>query len=319
MSRLASLDLGTNTLRLLIAEASKGNILFPILTKRAITRLGEGLHKNGLIKAQAIKRSLEVLDDFSKIINYYKVEKVFAVSTSVAREAKNTKEFIAQILERTGIPVRILTGSEEAELTLKGVFSVIKRIAPKSLIFDIGGGSTEFILTKDTSPIKLASIRLGVVHLAENLITSDPPTPRELSHLRSTIKDHLQSFDFTQDIIRGTNSSPAASQFSLIGTAGTVTTLAAIDQQMKLYDPLKINNYQLTREVLEKIYLQLICSSIAQRKTIPGLEEGRAEVIIPGTAIVLEIMDYFRIDQLTVSDAGLLEGILLKAQHPDGK
>lgn len=314
MSLLASLDLGTNTFRLLIAEVIDSDRLAPILIKRAITRLGEGLYKNGTIQPQAIERSLEVVEHFSKIIQHYKVEKVFAVSTSVAREAKNGKEFITQVFERTGIPVRILTGFEEAQLALKGVFSVVDRITLKSLVFDIGGGSTEFILTKGIVPIKITSISLGVVYLAENLIRSDPPTSGELLYLRKYIRDCLQQSKFTKDIFNDKSSSTTSMQSSLIGTAGTVTTLAAIDQQMERYDPLKINNHSLSRETIENIYHQLNCSSLAERRTIPGLEKGRETVIVPGAAIVLEIMEHFRFNQISVSDAGLLEGILLDAQ-----
>ena len=314
MSLLASLDLGTNTFRLLIAEVIDSNRLVPILIKRTITRLGEGLHKNGTIQPHAIERSLKVVEHFSKIIKQYKVEKIIAVSTSVAREAKNGKEFIAQVFKRTEIPVRILTGFEEAQLTLKGVFSAVDRITKKCLLFDIGGGSTEFILTEEIVPITITSISLGVVYLAENLIRSDPPTSRELSYLRKNIKDCLQQLDFTKDIFCNKSSSTTSTQCSLIGTAGTVTTIAAIDQQMERYDPLKINNHRLSRETIENIYHQLSCSSLAARRAIPGLEEGRETVIVPGAAIVLEIMDHFRFNQITVSDAGLLEGILLDAQ-----
>ena len=314
MSLFASLDLGTNTLRLLIAEITDSNAISPILVKSEITQLGEGLKKNASIQPQATKRSLKVLEDFSKIIDYYNVEKVFAVTTSAAREAKNGQDFIDQIYKRTGIQARILTGSEEAELTLKGVFSVVDRTQSRNLVFDIGGGSTEFILTEGISPIKTTSISLGVLHLLENLITSDPPALRELTYLRKYINNSLQVNDITHYINRYKFSTTFPAQSFLIGTAGTVTTLAAIDQKMEEYDPQKINNYILTSEAVENIYRQLCILSIAERRTIPGLEKGREAVIVPGAAIVIEIMDHFKFNQLIVSDAGLLEGILLDAQ-----
>lgn len=204
MSLLASLDIGTNTFRLLIAEVTDSDTLLPIVTKRVITRLGEGLCENGTIQPHAMERGVEVVEYFSQIINQHKVEKVFAVSTSVARKAKNGDKFIAQVYERTGIAIKILTGFEEALLTLKGVFSVVDDITQKSLLFDIGGGSTEFILTENNFPVKIVSISLGVVYLAENLIRSDPPTSRELSYLRNTIKDSLQSIEINQEIINST-------------------------------------------------------------------------------------------------------------------
>lgn len=314
MSLLASIDLGTNTFRLLIAEVTDSKTLVPIVTKRAITRLGEGIDSNGTILPHAIERGMGVIENFSQIISQHNVEDILAVSTSVARVAKNVEAFTARVFERTGISVRILTGFEEALLTLKGIFSVVANITQKSLLFDIGGGSTEFILTEDTNPVQIASIGLGVVHLAESLITSDPPTPGDISCLRNNIKNSLQSLKFKKDnMYISINTTPC----SLIGTAGTVTTLAAIDQQLERYDPLKINNYILSRETIEHIYHRLSYLSTAERRSIPGLEKGREALILPGAAIVLEIMEHFRFNQVTVSDAGLLEGILLDAQAPD--
>ncbi len=199
-------------------------------------------------------------------------------------------------------------------MTLKGVFSVFDRAPTRSLVFDIGGGSTELILTEGNNIVKTASIRLGVVHLAENLITTDPPAARELSYLRKYINNSIVLSDFTIDNRLDKSYRANSMQFPLIGTAGTVTTLAAIDQQMEQYDPLEINNYKLTREAIENIYHRLNTLPISERRKIPGLEEGREVVIIPGTAMVLEIMDYFRFNKLIVSDAGLLEGILLDTQ-----
>ena len=314
MPLLASLDLGTNTFRLLIAKVTDSNTLVPIVTKRVIVRLGEGVDRNGTIQPHAFETGIKAIKHFSQTINRHKVEKVYAVSTSVARVAKNGEEFIAKVLEQTGIPVRIVSGFEEALLTLKGIFSAVDCTTHKSLLFDIGGGSTELILTEDNVPVQIASIGLGVVHLAESLITTNPPTLEDLLSLRNSIKNLLHSVDFNRDIL---NSIIDKSQCSLIGTAGTVTTLAAIDQQLERYDPQKINNYRLSLNTVEDIYHLLSSTSLDERKAIIGLDEGREAVILPGAAIVLEIMDYFNFDQLTVSDAGLLEGILLDALVPD--
>jgi exopolyphosphatase/guanosine-5'-triphosphate,3'-diphosphate pyrophosphatase len=313
MSPVASLDLGTNTFRLLIADVISRNRLSPLFTKRAITRLGEGFAQQGLIQPPAINRSMEVLEDFAKIIDHYQVEKVCAVATSVIREADNGEAFTHQIYERTGIEVRTLSGFEEAQLTLKGVLSAVEPRTTNALVFDIGGGSTEFILTEATRPLKTESIALGVVFLAETLLTSDLPTTQELSLLSTTIRKHLSLIDWP-DTLRTSVPSENLPPFSLIGTAGTVTTLAAIDQKMEIYDPRTINNYHLSRDTLLNIYHRLTTVTAAQRTAVPGLEKGREVVIIPGTAIVLEIMNLFRCTHLIVSDAGLLEGILLDKQ-----
>lgn len=317
MSPVASLDLGTNTFRLLIAEFSEKDGLKPIVIKRAITRLGEGLYQNEFLNPSAIKKSLDVIKGFSSLINHHQVEKVFAVSTSVLRVAKNSKEFTTQVFEQTGIPVRILTGVEEAQLTLKGVLSVMDFITFKSMIFDIGGGSTEFILTEDSIPINTSSVSLGVVHLAEKFLISDPISSQEVISLNNYIKDIIELTDIKYDLSTILSSPASPAQSSLIGTAGTVTTIAAIAQQMEQYDPEKINNYILSRETIENIYHRLTLSSLEERKEITGLEEGREAVIVPGVAIALEIMNHFGFNQITVSDAGLLEGILLDSYSTD--
>ena len=313
MSPLASLDLGTNTFRLLIADGISRDRLSPLLTKRAITRLGEGFAKRRLIQPSAMSRSMAVLYDFARIIDHYQVENVFAVATSVFREAANGEAFIQQIYEETGIPVRTLSGGEEARLTLKGVLSAVEQRAKNALVFDIGGGSTEFILTEDTRPLTTESIPLGVVFLSETYPPSDPPTTGELSRLSATIRKHLSLIDF-HDALTALVPAAGPSSLSLIGTAGTVTTLAAIDQKMEIYDPENINNYRLSRETLITLYQRLTAMTALQRTALPGLEKGREAVIIPGTAIVLEIMNLFKCNHLTVSDAGLLEGILLDSK-----
>ena len=308
MSRVASLDLGTNTFRLLIADCKEDGTLMPLLRKRVITRLGEGFHLKGRIQSQAVNRARKALKSFSPILDDYQVEQTFAVATSVAREAENGGSITRELSKESGIPIRILTGIEEANLTLKGVFSVLPEVARLSLVVDIGGGSTELILSEDFQPVKTESIDLGVVHLAEQLITSDPPSERDLDLLHHQIRE-----DLSLNTVSGylATSSLDKNSLSLIGTAGTVTTLAAIDQELSDYDPVKINNYPLSRETLKAIYTRITTLPLSERSGIAGLEKGREDLIIPGTAILLEIMDLFQSSALTVSDAGLLEGILI--------
>ena len=309
MSRVASLDLGTNTFRLLIADLTDGGNLIPLLRKRVITRLGEGFHKDGLIQPNAVNRARKALLSFSSLLHDYQVEQVSAVATSVVREAANGEKITENLYKQTGIAIRTLTGIEEAHLTLKGVFSVLQDREKLSLLVDIGGGSTELTLSEDSIPIKAESINLGVVHLAEQLITSDPPSEQDLSLLHEQIRKHLSNNSVSEYLAAA---SSTQHPLSLIGTAGTVTTLAAIDQGLSDYDPLKINNYPLSRTTLETIYTQLTTLPLSERAAIPGLEKGREDLIIPGTAILLEIMSRFQCTDLIVSDAGLLEGILLE-------
>jgi exopolyphosphatase/guanosine-5'-triphosphate,3'-diphosphate pyrophosphatase len=309
MPRVASLDLGTNTFRLLIADLTDRGDLTPLLRKRVITRLGEGLHKDGTIQPHAVNRAANALLSFSSILDDYQAEQVFAVATSALREAKNGETITHILHSQTGIPIRTLTGREEAHLTLKGVFSAVQVREKLSLVVDIGGGSTELTLSEDTLPVKTDSINLGVVHLTEGLLTSDPPSQQNLDLLHEQIRKNLSSNSITEYLAAAASTQHP---LTLIGTAGTVTTLAAIDQRLVDYDPLRINNYSLSRTALKTIYTQLTSLPLSERALIPGLEKGREDLIVPGTAILLEIMNRFQCTDLMVSDAGLLEGILLE-------
>jgi exopolyphosphatase/guanosine-5'-triphosphate,3'-diphosphate pyrophosphatase len=208
----------------------------------------------------------------------------------------------------------VLSGAEEARLTLTGVLSSV-RADGLCLIVDIGGGSTELILSRDGLPLHTTSIRLGVVHLSEELLQNDPPSQPELLSLKSKIHDRLDlalAHDFSSAL-------PALSpsSVSLIGTAGTITTLAAIDLKLTQYDPARITNHCLSRSAIEAIFHRLAGMRCDQRATVAGLEEGREDLIIPGTALLLTIMNRFGCETITVSDGGLLEGILIDAyRHP---
>lgn len=316
-SKHASIDIGTNTLRLLIAEIDNKN-LQPVYLKRIITRLGGDYKEDIGISATAQERTIRALEFFSEKIREYGVKEATAVATSVVRRAKNKKEFLENVLKRTGIDVKIISGDEEARLSLLGVLSVIKTAAPpplspstrgtgggaaKCLVVDIGGGSTEFIATNGGKMMGAWSMEMGVVHLTENYLKTDPPSKEELNAMENEIKAVIAKLkDLVNRLLP-----PAV----FVGTAGTITTLAAIDQGLEKYDPEKINNYILSYGTIKKIYQHLASLPLKQREKILSLEKGREDIIIPGAAIALKAMEAFGFDKITVSDAGLLEGILL--------
>ena len=327
--RWASIDIGTNTLRLLIADIDnkipkrRDKKLKPIIVKRIITRLGGDYTEQGGIDREAKERTIGALKIFSEKIKEYHVKQVTAVATSVVRRARNREEFLKNVFEQTGIKVDIISGDEEARLALLGVLSVIRvgtdfisqrRTVSRCLVIDIGGGSTEFIAVDSGKIIGAWSMEMGVVHLTEKYIKTDPPTRSELDameteieriicDLRSTIYDLV--FFNPKSEIRNSESE------IFVGTAGTITTLAAIDQKLEKYESDKINNYILSYEAIKKIYHHLASLPLEQREEILSLEKGREDIIIPGAAIVLKAMKMFGFDKMTVSDAGLLEGILL--------
>lgn len=305
MSNLcASIDIGTNTLRLLIAETHNKK-LQPFFLQRIITRLGGDYKEDIGISAAAEERTISALGVFAEKIKEYDIKEIKAVATSVVRRAKNKKKFLKNVLEKTGLNVRVITGEEEARLSLLGVLSVIGNGNKKCLVVDIGGGSTEFIKVDAGKMICAWSMEMGVVHLTENYLKTDPPAHNELDAMENEINGTIEDL---KGLIKKDDFLSSA---VFIGTAGTITTLAAIDMRLEKYDPEKINNYILSCRAVKKIYRHLASLPLKQREELLSLEKGREDIIIPGAAIVLKAMEGFGFDKITVSDAGLLEGILL--------
>ena len=307
--RWASIDIGTNTLRLLIADIDNKR-LKSVFLKRIITRLGGGYTKTAGITDEAQERTIKALKLFSEKLKEYRVEEVRAVATSVVRRAKNREEFLGGVREQTGLEVSTISGDEEARLSLRGVLSVIGHHNKRCLVVDIGGGSTEFIAVADGKMAGAWSLEMGVVHLTEEYLKTDPPTPYELNAMENEIKGVIANLKdlMSQSLPSAFSLEPSA---LFIGTAGTITTLAAIDQGLEKYEPDKINNYILKYTAIKKIYKHLASLHLRQREEILSLEKGREDIIIPGAAIVLKAMEAFGFSSITVSDAGLLEGILI--------
>ncbi len=301
--RTASIDIGTNTVRLLICANSPGNKPKKLYIDRVITRLGEGFSQNRHFIAQsATDRTISALNKFSEIIKEYQATKIRAVATSVVRESENGPEFVRKAQYETGIKIDVISGKEEAELTVMGVLNSIKAKTREYLIFDIGGGSTEYVYTLNSRILNQKSIRMGVVHLTEEFLTSDIESPDEIAKLSLIIENILHKE--LQDFKIADKSEPF-----LIGTAGTPTTLAAMQLRLTKYNPELINNHILTRAWISETLDQLIKIPIKDRANIPGLEKGREDLIITGSLILLKTMDRFSANELIVSDGGVLEGI----------
>ncbi len=311
MPKFASIDIGTNTLRLLIAEAGPKRTLRPLVYKRVITRLGAGFAETGRIGPDPMERTLRALEGFSALIETEGVERTFAVATSVVRSAANGGALLAAISERTGLEVRVISGEEEARLTVTGVLAVIGR-PPKVLVMDIGGGSTEFVAVAGGDISGAWSMDLGVVHLSENFLSSDPPLKAELNAMEAEIDRNIEEL---KALMAGDGADPL--EFSgpkgavFAGTAGTVTTLAAIDMGLEEYDPARVNNYILPIERIERMYRRFLSMKAAGRESLPGMEKGRGDLIVPGAAISIHTMRAFDFREMRVSDAGLLEGVIL--------
>jgi exopolyphosphatase/guanosine-5'-triphosphate,3'-diphosphate pyrophosphatase len=301
--RIASIDIGTNTFRLLVSETGDGASLKKLYICREITRLGEGLAPGKMvINPNAMDRSLKALSGFSVKLKEYGVGKLRAVATSAVRESLNGQDFIRKVEAETGIPVDVISGDEEARLTVRGVLNSVSFGTPDCLIYDIGGGSTEYIYIEGGEIRDIASTGLGVVRLTEKYLGGETDTESDIASLnldvRGTITEGLSSFPSTD-----------RENLTLIGTAGTPTTLAAIELGLKKYDPSLVNNFVLTRGMIETMLKTLLSLPKSERTRVPGLERGREDLIISGISIVLNTMERFSATSMVVSDAGLLEGV----------
>ncbi|HLB24991.1 MAG TPA: hypothetical protein VJM83_01550 [Nitrospirota bacterium] len=304
MALLASIDVGSNTVRLLVAEAANGRIVREALNLREITRVGEGLKKGGRLNAQARARTLAVLKDYAARLKELGVEGVSAVATEALRVAADSAAFIADVRDETGLEIEIISGEEEARRTLKGVKAGIGGLGyeGKKLLVDIGGGSTEFILTADWEGHKSISLPLGAVSLYERFLVNDPPTTLELAELENHCFGQLSPLD--RFLGEGRPS-------VLVGTAGTITTLAAVDMAMDAYDPVKVTGHAMKRETVAVLMSRFAGLPKENRKLLAGLEPGREDIILSGTVLLGTIMDRAKADGIVVCDFGLREGNLL--------
>jgi exopolyphosphatase / guanosine-5'-triphosphate,3'-diphosphate pyrophosphatase len=304
MPVIASIDIGTNTVRLLAAEVRDNKIIREVLNLRETTRLGEGLKKGGKLRAEARERTIRALSHFASKMLDVEVKGVSAVGTEALRRASDAAEFLDEAREETGIELRVISAGEEARLTLLGVRSDLGGLAPdgKKLMIDIGGGSTEFILTEDWFSHKAISLPIGAVNLFERFLLNDPPATLEMAD--------LTAFCASQIMAPLKNFLTVAKPL-LIGTAGTITTLAAVDLALEVYDPMKVTGYSMDRERVAVLEGRLAGLPKESRRLIAGIEPGREDIILSGTVLLGVIMDAAQADKITVCDSGLREGNLL--------
>ena len=306
MANIASIDIGSNTARLLIIEPKDDQKFNLLVSERNITRLGEGIDAQGKLTEHRMQTTLKVLSRFRQICLENGDPPLFAVATSAVREASNGQEFVRRAKKETGIDIKVITWEEEARLTLKGVYWKIPHENRRVITFDIGGGSTEFILSEGENIKDFCSTSLGVVRLTEKFITQHPIDEREYHSLQNHLQYELQTVK---------NKLSAFLPELLIGTAGTVTTLAALKENIYPYDPEKIHGSTFSRPEAEAILDDLKGRSLSQRLLLKPIETGREDLIIAGTAIVLETMRAFGCEILTVSEYSLREGLILRAMN----
>jgi len=303
--RVASIDFGTNTARLLVADRHPDGSFEQVRIERQIVRMGGGFSRETGLSDEAIQRGSACLADFARILAEYGLTDPRAVATSAVRDAANGRAFIESIRRQTGIALHIIDGEQEGALTLTGVMAGLDCHPDKLMVFDVGGGSTEYTLAEGGHAALIRSLPLGVVRLTEGKVSPVEMSAKIDKELERLIRDMaLENIALPDE------------QTLLVGTAGTATTLAAISMQMATYDYRRVHNSLLSLEEIRRIYAQLLPLSLEERLEIPGLEKRREDLIIAGMLITLQTMERFGFTGFKVSDYGLLEGLIVAEELP---
>lgn len=285
--RVAAIDQGTNTTRLLVADVDDGG-LREIVRRTEITRLGEGVDERRRLLPLPVARVRNVLTDYRREAERLGAERTLLVATSAVRDAENGEAFLGEVEWSYGFATQLLTGDEEAALMLRGV----GEIQPGTLVLDIGGGSTELV-TLDSR----TSLDVGAVRLTERYLHSDPPTRDELEACAHHVRTLLPSLEAT----------------SAVGVAGTITTLAALDLGLDEYDREHVHGHELSLAGVQRQLERLGALPLAQRREVPALEPERAPVIVAGAVIAREVLAAYGLDAYRVSEHDILDGIALAA------
>lgn len=297
MTTVAAIDCGTNSTRLLVWR--EGETLERLMT---ITRLGQGVDATGRLASEAIERTVSTLRRYRDVMDRHGVERTRITATSAARDAANRDEFFAAAEAVVGTRPELLSGREEGELSFRGATTELDAALGPFLVVDIGGGSTEFVVGSDR-PDGVLSIDIGCVRLTEKFLRGDPPTAEELSDAMSVVRAYLEDVDRELPTARDAN--------CLVGLAGTVTTVAAVEIGLADYDRDRIHHFDLTKEAAEDVFRTLATERHADRIHNPGLEEARADVIVGGALILVNVMRHYGFEHCLVSEADILDGLAM--------
>jgi len=297
LKRVASIDIGTNTILLLIAKV-EGEKIHPLFEMETVVRLGEGVQKNGVLLDEAMERGLQTLTQYLKWCQERGVQKIFAAGTSALREAKNSEDFLNLVKGKLDLSIEVISGDEEARLSFLAVTKDITETKKPILVVDVGGGSTEFILGKGNQILQWISLPLGSVRFTEEFLHSDPVQKEEWNRMEKKIRGHLVSIPHSSESI------------SMVAVGGTATTLASVEQGLEDFIAEKIHHFILEKETLKNQLLLYQFKTIDERKKIPGLPMARADVILAGGAILYLAMEELKCPSVLISCHGVRYGLL---------
>lgn len=295
--RVAAIDCGTNSIRLLVAEHHDEDTV-ELERSLRLTRLGQGVDATGEFHPDALVRTFAACDEYAAIVGHRSVERLRFVATSAARDAHNREEFFAGVRARLGVTPEIISGEEEARLSFGGALGAAPDPAPPTLVVDIGGGSTEMVLGARRRPVYNVSLDIGSVRLRERFLASDPPTSAEVAAATRHVDDLLDASGIEFAAAR-----------TWLGVGGTATSLSAIVQRLDAYDRSRVHGSTVTRAQLSALADRLLTMPVAEVLAIPTMVPGRADVICAGALISARIAARMRVD-LTVSESDILDGIV---------
>lgn len=303
MSRVAAIDIGTNSVLLVIAESASdvGGFARPVLERATITRIGRGVDRTRKLDPEGVARTLDCLRDYATSIREAKVSRLAVVGTSALRDASNGETFLREAEGLLGIRPQVIGGNEEARLTFRGALTGLSLQGPV-LVVDIGGGSTEVIAgragERDAERLVAVSLDVGSVRLTERYLQTDPPSPAEVERVAAAVGAALAL------------APPPHPESHLVGVAGTVTTLATVTLGLDVYDHSVVHGRTLSRGAVDACTNLLAGSTLAERRVLPGLDPARADVIVGGAVILREVLSWAGVSQLTVSDRGVRWGLV---------
>jgi exopolyphosphatase/guanosine-5'-triphosphate,3'-diphosphate pyrophosphatase len=303
MTRVAVVDIGTNSTRLLVADVSPAGEVSELVRRSTVTRLGEGVDASGSLSDKAIERVCSTLEEYRGEIDSHDCVANLAVLTSAVRDAANGSEFAERIRREFSLDARVLAGEEEAQLTFLGAMHDRSSSAEPTVVIDIGGGSTEFIVGHDSVAGFHVSLPAGVVRMSERHISSDPPAPAQLQELAGDVR---------RVFLAGLPPEQRAPVTHGIAVAGTATSAASIAQELDPYDPARVQGYSLELATVELLLARLADMDEARRRSVVGLHPDRAPTIVAGMILLAEALRAFELDCVEVSEHDILFGGALR-------
>ncbi|MEU5363463.1 Ppx/GppA phosphatase family protein [Streptomyces sp. NPDC005925] len=317
MTRVAAIDCGTNSIRLLVADCDPATGELVDLDRRmTIVRLGQGVDRTGRLAPEALERTFAACRAYAEIIEEHGAERLRFVATSASRDAENRDDFVRGVRDILGVEPEVVTGEQEAEFSFTGATRELagrEDLGHPFLVVDIGGGSTEFVVGDDhvhaARSVDVGCVRMTERHLVTDGTVTDPPTPQQIAAIRADIASAL---DLAEQTV------PLREARTLVGLAGSVTTLSAIAQDLPAYDSTAIHHSRVSRERVRELTDRLVNSTHAERAAIPSMHPGRVDVIAAGALILLTIMERTGAEEVVVSEHDILDGIAFSAASGAG-